>query len=353
MPRSALTDFFKALASQLIVLHHLCLYSPMADWLAEAWPRLIDFIVEDGRLVVQSFLVISGFLAAQSLHKRSDYPLLALVWQRYIRLAPPLVFALLLVMACTAVVGSDLAGRAWLSPLPSGSVLLAHLLLLQDLLDIPSMLAGAWYVAIDLQLFALFVALLVAVNRWAGWAADTVVPALLALATAASIWVFSRVPGLDVWGIYFLSAYGLGALAAWSAYSPTAKWLWWLSVALLLVDYLLEPRDRPLWALATALALYAGSHIAWDPRSGLLGQLVRSLSTWSYGIFVCHFAVIILVSGLWMRFHFSGVNAALMAFGLVILASVSLGALVQAGSDRLLRWFNSGAPASRLRDERA
>ena len=40
MTRSALIDSVKALTSQLIVLHHLALYSPMADWLTEAWPRI-------------------------------------------------------------------------------------------------------------------------------------------------------------------------------------------------------------------------------------------------------------------------------------------------------------------------
>lgn len=319
----------------------------MADWLADAWPKLIDFLVEDGRLAVQPFLVISGFLAAQSLRKRSEHALLALTWQRYIRLAPPLGFALLLVIVSTAMVGRDLAGQDWLSPLPSMSVLLAHLLLLQDLLEIPSLLAGAWYVAIDLQLFVLFVALIVGVNKLPRLATDVVVPALLAMATVASIFVFSRLPSLDVWGIYFLSAYGLGALAASSAYSRTGKWLWWTTVALLLVDYLLEPRARPLWALATALTLYAGSSVSWasrsgNSRSGFIGQLVRYLSDGSYGVFVCHFAVIILVSGLWSRFHFSGVHAALAAFGLVIIASVGLGASIQAGSDRLVKRFNSG-----------
>lgn len=342
MSRSALPDLFKAFAPQLIVLHHLCLYSPMADWLARAWPRLIDFVVEDGRLIVHPFLVISGFLAAQTLRKRSDHPLLALAWQRYIRLVPPLGFALLLVIASTATVGRYLTGAEWLSPLPGLSVMLAHLLLLQDLLDIPSVLAGAWYVAIDLQLFVLFVALIAAVSKFSPLATDAVVPALLALATAFSILVFSREPSLDVWAIYFLSAYGLGALAAWSAYSPTAKWLWWTTVALLLVDYLLEPRDRPLWALVTALTLYAGTSRSWDSIGGLPGQLVRSLSSWSYGIFVCHFAVIILVSGLWLRYNFSGPVAALTAFGLVVIISVGLGALVHAVSDRLVNRLSGG-----------
>lgn len=342
MTRSLLVDLLKASASQLIVLHHLCLYSPMADWVAQAWPLLIDFIIGDGRLAVQPFLVIGGFLAAQTLHKRRDDPVLELVLQRYLRLAPQLGFALVLVIAGTVMVGKELADKDWVSPLPSFPALLAHLFFLQDVLGVPSLLAGAWYVAIDLQLFMLFAGLLYAARKLPRPAMDVVVPALLAMATWASIFSFSREPGLDIWAIYFLSAYGLGALAAWSAHSQGARWLWWSTVVLLLVDYWIEPRDRPLWALATALALYAGRRWSWDACSGLFGRAVRSLSAWSYGVFVCHFAVIILVSGLWVRFNFSGLSAALAACLLVVLASLALGALVQAQSDRIVRACSRG-----------
>jgi peptidoglycan/LPS O-acetylase OafA/YrhL len=342
MSRSVLVDLFKVLASQLIVLHHLCLYSPMADRVAQAWPALVDFIVEDGRLAVQPFLVIGGFLAAQTLHKRRDYPVFEMVVQRYLRLAPQLGIALLLVMAATVAGGHEFAGEEWVSPLPSASVLLAHLLFLQDVLGTPSLLAGAWYIAIDLQLFALFVVLLYAAHKLPRLVMDLLVPALLAAATWASIWIFSREPGLDMWAIYFLSAYGLGALAAWSAYSQTAKWLWWSTVAVLVLDCLVEPRERPLWALGTALALYAGGHWSWGARLGLLGRAVQSLSAWSYGVFVCHFAVIIVVSGLWLRFDLTDLSTALVAFVLVVLASLGLGGLAQAASDRLVSAGKSG-----------
>ena len=353
MHRSVLVDLFKALASQLIVLHHLCLYSPMTEWVAQAWPAFVDLLLEDGRLAVQPFLVIGGFLAAQTLHKRRDFPLLELTVQRYIRLAPPLGFALVLVILSTAIVGSALADRDWVSPMPSLSALLAHMLFLQDVLGVPSLTAGAWYAAIDLQLFMLFVTLMHAARKLPRSMADELVPALLAVATWASILVFSREPRLDMWAIYFLSAYGLGALAAWAAYSPSARYLWWATVALVLVDCWLEPRGRPLWALATALALYAGRGWFWGSRGASPGQavqtFVRSLSAWSYGVFVGHFAVIMLFSGLWERFKFSGLSAALAAFALVLLACLGLGAWIQTQTERLViagnrRWHALTSP---------
>ncbi len=336
MSRSALVDLLKAAASLLIVLHHLAIYAPMADRIAQAWPALVEAIAQHGRLAVQSFLVMGGFLAAQALHRRSRHPVHALVWQRYVRLAVPLACALLLVLAATVLVGRDLAHAPWVSPLPGLSGLLAHLLLLQDILGIPSILAGAWYVAVDLQLFALFVLLVAAAGRWPRPVRDAVVPAVLALATAAGILVFGRDPDLDAWALYFLPAYGLGALAAWSAWSRPAR-RWWLAVvALLLADWLVDPRVRPLVALATALALQACAHRVWPARPGLAGRAIRRLSDWSYGVFVSHYPVILLASGLWHRLDLAGLPAALLACAAVVAASIVLGALVLRVSDRLV-----------------
>lgn len=336
MHRSVLVDVLKALASQLIVLHHLCLYAPMADWLAQAWPAVVALIVDDGRLAVQPFLVMGGFLAAQGLHQRREVPVPALAAQRFVRLAPPLWCALLLVLAATLLVGPALSDEAWVSPLPGWPALLAHLFLLQDLLGVPSVQAGAWYVAIDLQLFVLLAALVAAAGRWAPAARQAVVPAVLAGATVASILVFSRVPALDAWALYFLSAYGLGALAAWSIGSPSARWWWWAVVAVLAADWLLAPRERPLWALATALALHAGHRWSWGAHTGAWGRAVQRLSAWSYGVFVVHYAVVLLASGLWVRLGLVGLPAALATCALVLAVSVALGALVQAACDRLV-----------------
>lgn len=349
MSRSVLVDVTKALASQLIVLHHLGLYAPMGEVLAQAWPRLMAFIVEDGRMAVQPFLVMGGFLAAQSLRRRTAYPVVQLALQRYVRLMPPLACALLLVVAATALVGRELAQAEWVSPLPDAWQLLAHLLLLQDVLGVPSLSAGAWYVAIDLQLFTLFAALMALAGRWSQSRRDAVLAALLAGLTIASILVFSRRSSLDMWAIYFFSAYGLGALAALARQSRGARVAWWAVVVVLLLDGLLAPRERPLWALGTALALHAGAHLSWRAGAGLAGRVVRALSDWSYGVFVCHFAVIVLASGLWQRWALSSLGTAVAAGLLVVLGSLALGAAVQALCDRGVARLRLGGLAAQRR----
>ena len=62
--RLALIDAFKAIASQLIVLHHLAFYGPMSDVAQDLAPALFAWLSQDARIAVQLFLVISGFLAA-------------------------------------------------------------------------------------------------------------------------------------------------------------------------------------------------------------------------------------------------------------------------------------------------
>ena len=65
--RLAFIDALKAIASQLIVLHHLAFYGPMSDVANELAPALFSWLSQDARIAVQVFLVIGGVLAAKAL----------------------------------------------------------------------------------------------------------------------------------------------------------------------------------------------------------------------------------------------------------------------------------------------
>lgn len=308
MNRSILIDAIKVLASQVIVLHHLSLYAPMADTLAAAWPGVLAFIQDEGPLAVQSFLVIGGYLAAMALGRWSRVPVGRLIWRRYLRLLPPLLVALLLVLLATWMVGDALATQEWVSPWPSLGTLVAHLLLLQDVLGIPSLSAGAWYVAIDLQLYGLFVLLAYACARASRPLAESWAPVIVALGTVASVHVFSRLASLEAWAIHFLASYGLGALVAWSRESARARrWLVWV-VLLMALDWWADPRERTVVSLLTAAALLAWSRIGRDLDRLPLQRLLGFWGDASYSIFVCHFAAILLVSGLWERLGLRGLG---------------------------------------------
>jgi peptidoglycan/LPS O-acetylase OafA/YrhL len=329
LSRSIVIDSIKAVAAQVIVLHHVSLYAPMTEWIALTWPGLVAFFYSEGRLAVQPFLVIGGFLAAQSLGKQHSHTFGRLIWKRYLRLAPQLVIALLLVMLATLCLGNELSQETWLSSLPTLGVFLAHVFFLQDVLGIESMSAGAWYVAIDFQLFGLF-ALLSYISRISKYPlSESFAPIIVAAFTVASIYIFSREVTLDAWAIYYLSAYGLGALVAWGRESTRARMWLWITVVLLLLDWLWDPRIRPMLALLTASCLYGLSHIAWHSEMNPLRKSVQFLSDVSYSMFVSHFAVIIVVSGLWKKFQLEGIAMASLVIVIAWLASLAVGVFVQ------------------------
>ena len=294
-------DALKALAAQLIVLHHLSAYGPMAEAVQSLLPGLIAVLYDYGRMAVQVFLVVGGYLSARGLAPTRQ-PLRGapaqLLAHRYLRLMLPFFAAVLLTLACSALVAR------WLPTLVPNSVsagqLLAHALLLHDLLGYEALTVGAWYVAIDLQLFALLLGLL--------WMARQVprarilAPALVLLLTLASLWVFNLDAGLDVWGLYFFGAYGLGALAHWLSQSQwRARWLGVLTV-LVVAALIHDFRGRIALALATALLLIwlQHRHARGQPllrRTRPAAALVH-FGTHSYALFLVHFPICLLVNAL-------------------------------------------------------
>ena len=324
--RSALIDGLKVLASQLIVLHHVLLYAPMAQRVVPAWPRTAAFLLDEARFVVQIFLVIGGFLAAQGLSRPvANLPQSLLA--RYARLVPMLAIALLAVLAASALLP---AGRwpDWVTPWPTVGQFAAHLLLLQDILGVPSLSAGAWYVSIDFQLFALLAIGSVLLQRRSGRPAwQTPLPwAVAMLALTSTAW-FNRDPALEAWAPYFFGAYGLGALAAWARCSRRMAWLFAAVCALQLADAVVALRPRAARAGACALAL-ATLASRWQPR----GRVQHALAYWSdasYGVFLIHYAVIVAATALWLRLGTEGTGAASALLALCWAASLAAGAALQ------------------------
>lgn len=308
--RLQLIDAFKAIGSQLIVLHHLAFYGPMSDWTHQLAPAVVEWFSQDARMAVQVFLVVAGFLAARSLAPqgtpRAGSPAPVLLWQRYVRVALPYLAALLLTLACTEL------ARLWMThdSLPDPPELwqlLTHALLVHSLLDVDSLSAGVWYVAIDFQLFALLVALLwLAQRRPAGATAAGAAHALVALVVLGSLFHFNRNAGWDDWAFYFFGAYGLGVLTCWGSHpqagAASRRVLACLYAATLLA-LVLDFRARIALALVVSMVLAAAQHGRWLttwPRSRSLAYLGRI----SYSVFLLNFPVALVVNA-WFTRHAS------------------------------------------------
>jgi len=300
--RLALIDALKALASQLIVLHHLAFYGPMSDYAQELCPGLMSWLYDYARIAVQAFLVMGGFLAAKTLTKNGqlvEKPVVALIWRRYLKLVLPYLGALLLGILGAALARSLMTHEAT-PELPTLPQFVAHVLLLQSVLGFDGLSAGVWYVAIDFQLYTLLLITL--------WLAHRLLPKypnagrwLFALLAIASLFYFNRDDDWDNWALYFAGAYGLGAIVQWTVRRGTAPV--WLAtvVALVALALSLDFRLRIAVALAVAIVLglarYTGFIESW-PKS----KFIAWLGQISYSVFLVHYPIELVTNALFERF---------------------------------------------------
>lgn len=328
-------DLLKVLCAQLIVLHHAVVYAPAGLALERHWPQLTGFFLEPGRWVVHVFLVLGGYLSAQALARVQQQGLLALAWRRYVRLMPLFMLAVVVTLLVAWAVRRHYAPD-FLTPMPSAWGWLSHLSLTFDWWGVEAVSAGAWYVAIDFQLYVLLAAWVLVARRrtgmaWIGWRAGFMAGAVL----LAAVW-FSRMPELDAWAPYFWASYGLGVLVAWSRQGGASRrWLWCVGFVLA-VDLVLDFRGRQALALVTAALLFAWPY--WrTPRTTPL-WMARACDL-SYAVFVGHFSLLIALGAWWSR---HGVDTApgALAYGLICAALAWVwGWALQALLDESSAWF--------------
>lgn len=303
--RLAFIDALKAVASQLIVWHHLAFYGPMSDQAYTLAPGVISWLSQYARVAVQAFLVIGGFLAAQSLAPSGTLLVgqpLALLWKRYRKLAFPYLIVVCLAIACAAI-ARLLMDHDSIPGTPTAGQVVAHAFLLQSVLGYDGLSAGVWYIAIDFQLFALLLGMLWLARCLAGGGEQTPLVArwLVAAGAIASLFWFNRQPDLDVWGIYFFGAYALGVLTYWA--TNGGRSVVWLAVIAAAVVGALSCE----WRLRIAVALAVALAVGFARVAGILGRWPQSpsiarLGQISYSVFLVHFPLCLIVNGLFIRF---------------------------------------------------
>lgn len=335
--RMPLIDALKAMAAMLVLLNHFSSYGPLAAAARDVFPDLSGWLFDYGRMAVQVFLVVAGFLAARGLSAHGGalpaFPL-ALIWKRYLRLVIPYLAAIGLSIAAAAIADHWMDDDA----IPARATFkqwLAHALLLQSLLGFESLSAGVWYIAIDFQLFALMALLL-----WAG-RIRRLAPALVISTALASLFWFNLDASWDNWAIYFFGSYGLGAAAWWASERKqlSASWLGVIAtvtIAALIVDF----RLRIALALGVALLLGFGR------RNGFLERwpdltAFAFLGRISYSVFLVHFPILLLVNGLYTRLEWSSPASAIFALFFAFTAAIGAATL-------FYRWIESPEASRRI-----
>jgi len=304
-----LINLLKAVAAQLIVLHHLAFYGPMADHARVLAPALFDWLADDARIAVQVFLVIGGFLAAKSLSPNGlpgiEHPLRT-IYRRYLKLAPPFLAAMLLAIGASALASMWMTHPSISAP-PSFAQFSAHALLLHDVLGYEALSAGAWYVAIDFQLYALMTLLLWAVGRFAagrlqGW----VMPVVVVVAVSGSLFFFNRESSWDISALYFFGSYGLGALAWWASDtkrpSQTVTILLGMMLIPTLVALAVDFRVRIALALLVAWFLFMFGRSTLSGARSRAVFLLQSAANVSYAVFLVHFPICLIMNAAFARF---------------------------------------------------
>lgn len=343
--RMPFIDALKAVCCLLIVTHHLAIYGPMSDIAYPLIPALIDWLREYGRMAVQMFFVIAGFLVAAKCTPQG-LSLVAtpirLIQQRYLRLIIPYLAALTLAIGCAAL------ARMWMHhesipAAPNVSQLLAHIFLMHNLLNQDVLSAGIWYVAIDFQLFVLTILLL-----WISNQVHHQYPSLYMLSlflfislTTSSLFFFNRDSYWDETALYFFGSYGLGILIYWASISKH-QILWFIVlIALILAALAIDFRSR------TALAGSVMVILGLAQYYGVLGSnRIPSYLTYigraSYSIFLVHFPVSLVVNAAFFKFlpH----QPAIHLFGLL----VAIGASIVTGI-LLFNWLEARPVTNRTR----
>jgi peptidoglycan/LPS O-acetylase OafA/YrhL len=293
-------DAAKVLASNFIVLHHLTAYGPVADGWDIAATAFTDWIFEYGRMAVQVFLVIGGYLAAAALAPEGTLtqknPWRGMA-RRYLRLVLPLVVALLLTVLCSSLVRPWLTGD-FVPGAPDLPQLMAHIALLQGFTNVDALSVGLWYVAMDFQLYCLMGLILWVGGRYAAWGVASI--------AMASLFYFNRHESGELWATYFFGAYGMGALAWWGQQSAQPRR--WLAILLTLGLSALawDFRIRIAIALVTALALlvvpwYQRKHMQTPLLPSWLRHATSTLARSAYALFLVHFSVLLLGNAIYVQ----------------------------------------------------
>jgi peptidoglycan/LPS O-acetylase OafA/YrhL len=348
-----LIDGLKVLAAQIIVLHHCVSYGPLALAASLQLPNVSSIMFDYGRYAVQVFLVVAGYLAAQSVEKAiairhsnlSSFGaqlVMQLAIRRYLRLVGPYVVALLITMVCAAL-ARQWSADEYIGQTETIAQVLAHLFLLQGVLGYESISAGVWYVAIDWQLFTALAVIYAVCQR------QMVRIGVTSILIVASLLYFNRHASFEDSFIYFIGAYGLGILAYWAGslntiqksinHASVKKILIAITI-ILIVSALHSVWLRNYLALGVAfLLLYAGNRSYPHPQSWLASAM-QWASARAYCAFLIHFAFILLV------------NTALIALGVqspaVAVAAIGLVSVLSwIAANYLYRWVE--LPVSRWR----
>jgi peptidoglycan/LPS O-acetylase OafA/YrhL len=344
--RLVFIDALRGLAAVTIALHHINRYEPLTSANA-LLPEWLLCGLKEGRLAVQVFFVISGFMIARSLRQTVLTPAVMgrFSLRRFIRLGVPYWTILAAVLALDMLL-------PWLGipPLNSEIIpeqLLSEVFFLQDIFGYGSTSTGLWFICIEVQFFLLFLVLLFAAQSMrrensaspnASWFSRLAVFFPVAL---LSLFVFNVNTDYDAWVVYFFGAIFLGSMTYWTLDGSIPRAVFWLYTLAVSIRLALFPTLPLSAALAATVVIYAvGCHGGLN--RWLSAGWLQYLGRISYSLFLVHYSVSHTVKWLAHRLTLGTPGVALVCLGLAFAASVVV-------AHFFYRWVE--APACRLAEQ--
>lgn len=317
-------------------------------------PGLMTWLFEYGRYAVQIFLVMAGYLATQSLTrfanaKFSGQNLLRVIINRYLRLFAPYIAALIFTIFCAWL------ARFWVIDEFVGETetlaqFVAHLFFLQGILGLDSISAGAWYVAIDWQLYSVLAIVLISFSSY------QVLIWLISIAAVSSLLYFNRSAQYEAYFIYFIGSYGLGVLAYLAKNFADKKIQVFAKFALIAIGVIIAIstfhqvwlRNFLAWFIALLLLVWGNqSYPRVDSATAVWKRKTLRAIAWasprSYCAFLIHFAFILLANTLYIASGVHSHESGLIAIGLML----GVVACSTIAANYLYRWVE--IPAAKLK----
>jgi peptidoglycan/LPS O-acetylase OafA/YrhL len=383
--RFTFLDALRAFGALGIAAYHIHRYRPLKESVDHLLPGLVQNICKYGWVGVQMFWVLSGFMMAYSLRNVKLRPVAAgnFMLRRIVRLGIPYWTVVLLVAGIDILVRQwttvpnltdepvDYVVRRWTAApnLTDKPITLprlgANMLFLQDILGYDNISAGTWFVAVEVQMSLLFVALMMPANlllsgrseRRFSTAHVLVLMTLFMPLGLSAMFGFSAYRRYEPWILYFFHMPLFGALAWWALEGRISRIWFWGYAALMAAATVLRQCQYtrspglPMFSkltIALAVATATGVTIYLIGRRGHLGDWLgfgwlQYLGRISYSLFLIHYPVswaVLYLGCHWTGDHeLSAVIWLVVAFTSSIIAAHLFYKFVEAPSLRLCAWM--------------
>jgi peptidoglycan/LPS O-acetylase OafA/YrhL len=337
--RLAMIDGLRGVAALAVVVFHLYT-GTLSGPLSRAFPAPLRLAFANGRVGVQIFFVISGFVIAYSLRRRQITPPFAarFVLRRQIRLDP--AYWTLLVISLLNLWVPTLWHPGRPNDLPNLGQVAAHLFYVQGVAGAGYVVPIFWTLCIEVQFYLVFVLTLAAAQAAArlGRSSDgnasrmTYIAALAPTALASAMLLLRNGGNTETWppSPWFVThwyLFALGVLACWAVEGRVkGPWFWGYAAATYVLAAAARggwvPRPEPAVGLITAALIYLSGRRG-RLHDGLNNAFLQYFGMISYSLYLVHYDVGYRFLNAGYRLTGASVPAALAWFGLALAASVA------------------------------